>query len=160
MDDVTETPEADDQVTSGPDEARRRRTVLRKHLSGAMRAGKDLLKEEAFRAAVFAGTMALLEALANRRGTEEGVDVLPDTVSEEFGSSPAPVAESQPRQSPVLHPVVGSLVKLSPGEQASEENKAKYKADTGNDLPPGCKYRPPHSRGGSSQDQDPGQAAA
>ncbi|MEU5057421.1 MULTISPECIES: hypothetical protein [unclassified Streptomyces] len=133
---------------------------MRKHLSGAMKAGKDLLKEEAFRAAVFAGTMALLEALANRRDTDEGVDRLPDTASEDLVSSPAPVAEGQPRQSPVSHPVVGSLVKLSSGERASEENKAKCKADTGNDLPPGYKYRPPHSRGGSSQDQNPGQAAA
>ncbi|MCZ1007668.1 hypothetical protein [Streptomyces lydicus] len=163
MHDSAETPEVDDRAAAGPMEAPRK-DGIRKRVAGAtMKAGKGFLKDDRFVAADFVATTVLLKALANRQGTNkdiENFELLPDAGAEDFDPAHTAVADGQPHRPPVLHPVAGSLVKLSPGERAAEENKAKRKEDTGNDLPPGYKCRPPHFRGGPSEGQDPPQAAA
>lgn len=50
---------------------------------------------------------------------------------------------------------------LHPGWNASEEKKAQYKEETGEDLPPGTTWVSPKSDANDSpEDEDPGEAAA
>jgi hypothetical protein len=72
--------------------------VMRKRVTSAMKVRKDLLKEDPFRAAVFAGAIALIEALADRRGNEEDIELLPDTAAEGFESAEAPAVIDQLRK--------------------------------------------------------------
>ncbi|WP_042802194.1 hypothetical protein [Streptomyces sp. C] len=57
--------------------------------------------------------------------------------------------ERETRDSPAPH-----LRKLHPGHKASDEKKAQYRAEKGEDLPPGTTYVHP------KDDEDPGEAAA
>lgn len=155
MDDSAETPEVNDQAVSGPDDAPRRGAAMRRRVARAAKVGKDLLKEEAVRAAVFGGAMVLIEALVNRQESDEVIEhfaVLSDANAEDVEDkkpSSAPESSGEPRQSPKPH-----LRKLSEGRNASEEKKAQYKAETGDDLAPGTTWVHP------SEDAGPGEAPA
>ncbi|MFF8373428.1 hypothetical protein ACF05W_32065 [Streptomyces lydicus] len=92
------------------------------------------------------GSVALTAIAVIARNAMEP-SVPEDTEDQEQTSATETTGE--PRQSPTPH-----LRKLAEGQNASEEKKAQYKAETGADLEPGTTWvHPP-------EDEDPGEAAA
>jgi hypothetical protein len=100
------------------------------------------------------GSVALavvIAGLAEGRDTEEAEDQEPvpdpETTDERRSSSP--------------YDVDPHLRNLPEGQNASEEKKAKYKEETGDDLPPGQTWVDGWSfPGDSPEDEGPGEAAA
>ncbi|MGX1881014.1 hypothetical protein [Streptomyces sp. NPDC055287] len=147
MDDFPESSEVNDQAATGPDETPRRGSAAKRRVAGVVRAGKTLLKNEALVSAVFVGTLALLEILADGRGDDEGIELPPVAVAEDADTAPALTAEGSKRKGPEPHQVKGALVDLG-DRQASTTAQENYRRAGGGDLPPGKTYRKPHSRGG------------
>ncbi|MFE3578148.1 hypothetical protein [Streptomyces vinaceus] len=70
-------------------------------------------------------------------------------------------ARDEPRHSSLDHDRDPFLRRLPAGQQASEEAKARYKERKGDDVPPGyTSVRPWRFLSDSSEDEDPGEAAA
>ncbi|MFJ3983353.1 hypothetical protein [Streptomyces fungicidicus] len=91
-----------------------------------------------------------VEGLADAEGVGDA-----EGVAEQEQSSASDRA-SGPRDSAKNH-----LRNLHPGWNASEEKKAQYKEETGEDLPSGTTWVSPKSDADdSSEDDDPGEAAA
>ncbi|MDQ1019901.1 hypothetical protein [Streptomyces afghaniensis] len=101
------------------------------------------------------GSVALavvVASLAEGRVAEEAEDQEPLS---------APETTDEPRRSPSGYEVDPHLRKLPEGQNASEEKKAKYKEETGDDLPPGRTWVDGWSfLGDSPEDEAPGEAAA
>ncbi|WP_406378130.1 hypothetical protein [Streptomyces sp. NBC_00197] len=72
--------------------------------------------------------------------------------TEDTGSDAPPESTSEPRQPPKHH-----LRNLPEGWSASDEKKAQYKEETGDDLAPGTTWVHPSE---DEEDEDPGEAAA
>lgn len=92
------------------------------------------------------GSVALTAVVVIARNAMEP-SVPEDTEDQEQTSATETTGE--PRQSPTPH-----LRKLAEGQNASEEKKAQYKAETGADLAPGTTWVHP------AEDEEPGEAAA
>ncbi|WP_405663656.1 hypothetical protein OG379_17020 [Streptomyces sp. NBC_01166] len=94
--------------------------------------------------------LAVVRHLAERQDTER-YDAETYEVENIADSEPDSTAETmgEPRQPPSPH-----VRKLREGWNASDEKRAQYKAETGDDLAPGTTWVHP------SQDEDPGEAAA
>lgn len=146
--------EINDQAAAEPDEAPGRGSALKKRVASVVQAGKILLKDEAFISAVFAGTLALLETLADGRADDEGIDLPPVAAAEDADAAPAPTVEGSKRKGPERHQVKGALVDLG-DRQASTTAQENYRRAGGGDLPPGKTYRKPHSRGGPEHGDGP-----
>lgn len=102
-----------------------------------------------------------LAAVAIRLAEGQDAEDTEGQGTEDTEPSPGPVdADRSKRPSPVGHDVAATLVKLVPGQQASEERRAAYKEETGEDLPADSTYRSKHRRGGSEENETPGEAAA
>ncbi|KAF3469330.1 hypothetical protein [Streptomyces sp. Tu 3180] len=91
---------------------------------------------------------AAVAVVAVRRATEQNVTDAAE-VTEDAGPASAPEATGEGRR-----PASPHVRKLPEGWNASEQKKARYKEETGDDLAPGTTYvNPP-------EDEDPGEAAA
>ncbi|MCX4540384.1 hypothetical protein [Streptomyces sp. NBC_01565] len=109
--------------------------------------------EPKFRAAGAVGLavgLIVVRHLVDRQDAETAA-VETYEVEDIVASEPVSATEAtrEPRQSPSPH-----VRKLHKGWNASEEKKAQYKAETGDDLAPGTTWVHP------SEDEDPGEAAA
>ncbi|WP_345457480.1 hypothetical protein [Actinoallomurus oryzae] len=96
--------------------------------------------------------LAVVAYLAERYDAEDIADSEP--VSD-------PETTDEPRRSSLDPDRDPFLRRLPPGQHASEEARARYKELTGNDLPPGYTLvRRWFFPSDSSEDEDPGEAAA
>ncbi|WP_159011454.1 MULTISPECIES: hypothetical protein [unclassified Streptomyces] len=113
---------------------------------------KNLFKKHKGKILAVGGVVVSVALAAVAIRLAEGQDTEP---------SPGPVeAERSKRPSPVGHEVAATLVKLAPGQQASEERRAAYKEEMGEDLPAGCTYRSKYRRGDFEGNETPGEVAA
>ncbi|MFF3466991.1 hypothetical protein [Streptomyces sp. NPDC002619] len=117
---------------------------------------KNLFNKHKWKILAVGGAVVALAVVAarfaERQNTEDIEDSEPSLGLED--------ADRQKRTPPVGHAVVATLVKLAPGQQASEERRAAYKEAAGEDLPAGSTYRSEHRRGDFGEDETPGEAAA